>query len=134
MKKNSDSGDSLLRQKAEKLLRTSAPNHKPGKSQSDKPDTDQPNHHSESEVLKLIHELEVHQVELELMNEELTIAKGNDAKFAAENYTELYEFAPSGFFTLSEDGTIIDLNLTGSQMLGKERKYLKNWLKQRTCW
>ena len=125
MKKNSDSGDSLLRQKAEKLLKTSAPNHKPGKSQSDKPDTDQPNHHSESEVLKLIHELEVHQVELELMNEELTIAKGNDAKFAAEKYTELYEFAPSGFFTLSEDGTIIDLNLTGSQMLGKERKYLK---------
>jgi PAS domain-containing protein len=73
---------------------------------------------SESEKLKLIHELEVHQIELELQNEELLLAK-QQADSAIQKYTELYDFSPSGYFTLSREGIIIDANLTGSTMLGK---------------
>ena len=75
---------------------------------------------SESEKLKLIHELEVHQIELELQNEELLLAK-QQADSAIEKYTELYDFSPSGYFTLSREGIIIDANLTGSTMLGVDR-------------
>jgi PAS domain S-box-containing protein len=80
---------------------------------------------SESENLKLIHELEVHQIELEMRNEELIQAK-IAAQLASQKYHELYEFAPSGFFTLSNVGKIIELNLCAAQMLGKERSYLIN--------
>ncbi len=75
---------------------------------------------SESEKLKLIHELEVHQIELELQNEELLLAK-QQADSAIQKYTELYDFSPSGYFTLSREGIIIDANLTGSTMLGVDR-------------
>ena len=81
--------------------------------------------HSEADVLKLFHELEVHQIELEMQNQELLLA--NEAKNVAnEKYIELYDFAPSGYYTLTSNGEIIELNLTGSIMLGKERLYLKN--------
>ena len=75
--------------------------------------------------VKLIHKLEVNQIELEMQNEELLLAK-QQADSAIEKYTELYDFSPSGYFTLSQDGTIIDANLTGSAMLGKERSNLKH--------
>ncbi|MBU1720879.1 MAG: response regulator [Bacteroidetes bacterium] len=81
--------------------------------------------HDDSEILKLIHELEVHQIELEMQNDELVIAKDRAEK-AACDYTELYNFAPSGYFTLTRDGEILELNLTGSKMLGKERSLLIN--------
>ncbi len=82
---------------------------------------------SQSETLKLLHELEVHQIELELQNDELMLAR-SAAQEAAEKYIELYEFAPSGYFTLSREGKIIELNLRGSQILGKEKAHLKNSL------
>ena len=72
-------------------------------------------------MMKLIEELEVYQVELEMQNEELM-----QAKEQAEKYTELYDFAPCGYFTLSKEGKIIELNLSGAKMLGKERSRLKN--------
>jgi|GEM_PF-4942249 PAS domain S-box-containing protein len=75
--------------------------------------------------VKLIHKLEVNQIELEMQNEEFLLAK-QQADSAIKKYTELYDFSPSGYFTLSQDGTIIDANLTGSVMLGKERSKLKN--------
>jgi len=75
--------------------------------------------------MKLIHELEVHQIELEMQNEELMLAR-SAALEEAEKYTELYDFAPSGYFTLSKECKIVDINLFGSQMLGKERSKLKN--------
>ncbi|MBP2282470.1 PAS domain S-box-containing protein [Flavobacterium sp. CG_23.5] len=78
---------------------------------------------SEAMTLKLIHELEVHQIELEMQNEELLFAKGQ-AEIANEKYTELYDFAPSGYFTLSNEGKIIDVNLAGSNMLFRERSKL----------
>lgn len=79
----------------------------------------------ESETLKLIHELDVHQIELEMQNEELKIAKEH-LEIAAEKYINLYDFAPSGYFTLSKNGDILELNFRGANMLGKERSFLIN--------
>ena len=121
MKKNSGSDDSILRQKAENLLKTTTPKAYRG---SSKPNIPSEDYLSESEASKLIHELEVHQIELELINEELILAKEN-AEQTAEKYAQLYNFAPSGNFTLSDEGTIIDLNPNASQMLGKKQQHLK---------
>ena len=76
-------------------------------------------------ALKLTHELEVHQIELETINDDLILAK-EQTEVAAKKYTELYDFAPTGYFTLSKEGKIIELNLTGAAMLGKEHYNLKN--------
>ena len=83
---------------------------------------------SETDALRLIHELEVHQIELEMQNEELVLAKNRESILATEKYAELYDFAPSGFYTLSKTGMVVDLNLCGSQMLGSERSVLKHSL------
>ncbi|HLO58386.1 MAG TPA: response regulator [Bacteroidales bacterium] len=80
---------------------------------------------TESEKFKLLHELEVHQIELELQNEELSRAK-TVAQEAADKYTELYDFAPFAYFTLSSSGRILEMNLPGSQLLGKERSKVIN--------
>lgn len=77
------------------------------------------------EILKLIYELEVHQIELEMQNRELILAR-EQVEIAAEKYAELYDFAPSGYFTVSREGIITELNFYGSKLLGKERSYLKN--------
>jgi PAS domain S-box-containing protein len=81
-------------------------------------------HLSEAETSMMIHEYEVHQVELELQNEELLLARAEIQDYI-EKYTELYDFAPSGYFTLSRNGEIIELNLSGANMLCKERLHLK---------
>ena len=75
----------------------------------------------EANDLKLIHELEVHQIELEMQNEELAAAIS-----AARDAITLYDFAPAGYFTLSKSGEIRKLNLSGAAMLGKERSKLEN--------
>jgi len=80
---------------------------------------------TEEDTKKLIHELKVHQLELELQNEELVLAK-EMADIATQKFSELYDFAPCGYFTLSDQAQIIDLNLRGSAMLGRERLFLKN--------
>lgn len=81
---------------------------------------------SEASVLKLIHELEVHQIELELQNDELRKSKQREAELATDKYIELYDFAPIGYFTLDAEGKITDLNLSGAILLGKNRIDLKN--------
>lgn len=113
MKKQSKSfsGSNTLRLKAETSLK--------GKPKKVSPQL------SETENLRLIHELEVHQIELEMQNEELTIAKER-VEAASHKYSDLYDFAPSGYFTVSKEGKILELNLSGSQMLGKERTSLIN--------
>ncbi|MEI6755010.1 MAG: PAS domain-containing protein [Paludibacter sp.] len=75
--------------------------------------------------LKLIHELQVYQIELEMQNEELKTAH-DQAYEAIQKYVELYDFAPSGYLSLSKEGDIIELNLSAANMLGKERIHLKN--------
>ncbi len=74
---------------------------------------------------KLIHELEVHQIELELQNDELMQAIESE-KHLSQKYQNLYDFAPTAYYTLSRDGRIVVLNLIGAKMLGSERAYLKN--------
>ena len=69
---------------------------------------------------RLMHELQVHQIELEMQNEELRRAN-ETAETALRKYTMLYDFAPMGYFTLDSDGKIEDLNFTGAEMLGDRR-------------
>jgi signal transduction histidine kinase/CheY-like chemotaxis protein len=78
---------------------------------------------SEPDMLRLIHELEVHQIELEMQNEELVLAKEN-AELSEKKYTELYDFAPTGYLTLTSNGEIAGLNFMASRILGKERSLL----------
>jgi len=79
---------------------------------------------SEVEALKLVHELEVHQIELELQNENLEMIKEETAEQVSKKYAELFDIAPSGYFTITNKGEIIGINLCGSQMLGKDRTLL----------
>jgi PAS domain S-box-containing protein len=78
---------------------------------------------SETDTLKLIHELEVHQIELEMQNEELKLAK-EKAELAEKKYTELYNFAPAGHLTLSKEGEITGLNESAEHLLEKDRSDL----------
>lgn len=80
-------------------------------------------HLSEVDARALCHELEVHQIELELQNEELLLAQAR-LEASEEKYRDLYEFAPIGYFTLGSLGEILEANLTGASLLGKDRMYL----------
>lgn len=78
----------------------------------------------------LLHELLVHKVELEMQNEELRRAYGS-LEEARDRYVDLYEFAPVGYITISREGLISEINLTGSTLLGWERtKLLKRRFSQ----
>ena len=79
----------------------------------------------ETDMKKLLHELQVHQIELEMQNEELREAN-ETAETALKKYTMLYDFAPMGYFTLDCDGSICELNFTGAEMLGDKRFSLVN--------
>lgn len=82
-------------------------------------------HLLETDALKLIHELEVQQIELEMQNQELILARAQEV-IASEKYYELYDNAPMGYFTLSREGVILELNLNGAKMLEKEHSKLIN--------
>lgn len=78
---------------------------------------------SDLDVRKLAHELQVHQMELEMQNEELR----KDQEVIVElgyKYSNLYDFAPVGYFTLDKSGVIIEANLTGGRMLGIAKQML----------
>ena len=72
---------------------------------------------------RLIAELQVHQIELELQNDELRKTQEQLA-LEREKYADLYNFAPVAYFTLDEHDIILDLNLNAAELLGNERKYL----------
>jgi PAS domain S-box-containing protein len=72
------------------------------------------------ELPRLHHELQVHQIELELQNKELHQAK-DEAEEALARFVDLYEFAPVGYVTLDPKGTILAVNLTGATLLGEDR-------------
>jgi PAS domain S-box-containing protein len=72
---------------------------------------------------RLVHELEVHQIELEMQNSELSQAR-DDIETALESYTDLYDFAPIGYVTLDREGTVRAANLTASVLFGIERSRL----------
>ncbi len=69
---------------------------------------------------RLVHELQVHQIELEMQNEELAQSRA-ELDAALRQYTDLYDFAPVGYFTLSRNGAIRKANLTGARLFGVER-------------
>lgn len=102
-----------LRKKAEEILK------KKQKAKKESP--------LETDVNKLLHELQVHQVELEMQNEELRQAY-ETAEIALKKYTMLYDLAPMGYLTLEKDGSISELNFTAADMLGDRRFSLINSL------
>jgi signal transduction histidine kinase len=77
------------------------------------------------ETQRLVHELEVHQIQLEMQNEELLQTRAQVEAILAQ-YTDLYDFAPVGYFTLGRDGAIRRVNLTGASLLGVDRSGLVN--------
>ncbi len=101
-----------LRQRAEQVLRNTRSN--AATSQSD------------IDARKQLHELQVNQIELALQNSELMGLQ--DARREIEvllaRYTDLYEFAPIGYFTLGSDSTLHEVNLTGASLIGLARSKL----------
>ena len=80
---------------------------------------------TKAEINKLLHELQVHQIELEMQNEELRGAK-EEIEAGFERFVDLYDFAPVGYFTFDGSGMIREVNLTGARLLGTERSRLVN--------
>ncbi len=111
MKTDPKSESKILRQKAEKKLKAL--------------EVTEFSEISKNEILRLVHELQVHQIELEAQNEELILAN-EKTELAKEQYINLYNFAPSGFVTLSKECEIINLNFCAANILGKERLKLTN--------
>lgn len=77
------------------------------------------------EMLKTLHELEVHQIELEMQNEELRIAQ-LELEYTRERYFDLYDLAPIGYCTISAKGLILETNLSAAALLGIPRFSLNN--------
>ena len=72
---------------------------------------------------RLLHELEIHQIELELQNAELRKTR-DELEKSLEQYLDLYDFAPVGYFTLTANGRVRLANLTGASLVGIERARL----------
>lgn len=102
------STNKALRARAEKLLRTSRAN------VSGMPPED---------IHALVHELQVHQIELELQNEELRNAQ-HELAISLDRYSDLYQFSPVGYLSIDADGKTFEANLTAANVLGVERHEL----------
>ena len=109
--KNTGTEAAELRRSAEALLESKAPRENPPRSEDD--------------MRRLLHELQVSQVELELQNEELRRAR-EELEVSRDKYAELYDFAPVGYFAFDPHGVIREVNLAGAHLLGIERKLLAN--------
>ena len=101
-----------LRQRAEALYREQAAG-LVGRAQARSPEQTQ----------QVLHELHVHQIELEMQNEELRRSQ-TELDEARARYFDLYDFAPVGYCTLSEEGLILEANLSAATLLGVERRAL----------
>ena len=103
-----------LRQKAEALVREQA-----ARTPEDSAGL------SPEEIRKTLHELRVHQIELEMQNEELRTAQA-EIEAGRARYFDLYDLAPVGYCTLSEKGLILEANLTAAALLDVPRGTLVN--------
>ena len=75
------------------------------------------------DIQRLIHELRVHQIELEMQNEELRRTHGEINELLTK-YFDLYELAPVGYFVIDKRGLILEANLTGANLLGVQMRHL----------
>ena len=80
---------------------------------------------SPADLRDLVLNLKMYQLQLEMQNEELQKAQETITK-TRDRYVDLYDFAPVGYFTLDRKGKIVEVNLTGAQLLGIERDLLVN--------
>lgn len=71
-----------------------------------------------ADTQRLLHELEVHQIELEMQNEQM-IQQQKEMEATLNTYADLYAFAPVGYFVLTRDGTVRSANMTGTNLLGE---------------
>lgn len=78
---------------------------------------------TEADTQRLVHELQVHQIELELQKEELEQSR-NEVETGLEKYSDLYDFAPVSYLTLDREGAIREANLTSASLLNAERSRL----------
>ncbi len=101
-----------LREKAEEISRTTA---------EKAPST--PDEMSAEEVRRLLHELRVHQIELEMQNVELRRAQV-ELDGERRRYFDLYDLAPVGYCTVSEEGLLLEANLAAINLLGLTRATL----------
>ncbi|MFO7577764.1 MAG: sensor domain-containing diguanylate cyclase [Pelovirga sp.] len=98
-----------LRRRAERYLQTQA--------------TKKYSSRTDAEKQRLLHELQVHQIELEMQNNELRRTR-DELERSLARYTDLYDFAPVGYFTLTRNGTIEAANRSGVNLLDSERSRL----------
>jgi len=103
-----------LRQKAEALFRETLDN-----------SLEQLDSLSPETLRTALHELRVHQIELEMQNEDLQLAQG-DLAVSRARYFDLYDLAPVGYITISAEGLIRETNLTAATLLGLARADLLN--------
>ena len=78
---------------------------------------------SDLSTQRLFHELEVHRIELEMQNAELQKTR-DELEVSLEKITDLYDFAPVGYFSIDESGVVLDANLKSAALLGVERSRL----------
>jgi PAS domain-containing protein len=78
---------------------------------------------SPAEIRRMVHELRVYQIELEMQNEELRRAQV-ETSTAQARYFDFYDLAPVGYATVSEKGMILEANLTAAKLLGVVRSTL----------
>jgi PAS domain-containing protein len=76
-----------------------------------------------ADAIALLHEMQVHQVELDLQHEEMRSAR-DEIEAALHRQTQLYDFAPVALYTVDQDATLVELNLRGARLLGHERDLL----------
>jgi PAS domain-containing protein len=76
------------------------------------------------DALALLHELQVHQVEIDIQHEELRTSR-IELEASLQRKVQAYDFAPSAFFTIDRATVISDLNVTGARLLGAERETLR---------
>ena len=108
-RKSSDTSDKGLRQQAEEYLQ----------GQSISPDTPL----MQDDTVRLLHELQVHHIELGMQNDEL-LRMRSKAEAALDRYTDLYDFAPAGYLTLDRNNTITNVNFLAASLMESERSQL----------
>ena len=73
-----------------------------------------------TDIKQFIEDLQVHQIELEMQNEELRRLQ-QDLEKERNKYSDLYDFSPVSYFTINEKGIIWEANLTAAAMVSVER-------------